>query len=183
MRSLDEAAELTYQNRGLAWTYALQRHNRHDFRDSVQDAMVGLLEACARHDPKRAALSTCAWQWMRVRVNEGFRKRRMVIVPAHIWDAAGADRRTDGFVSAEESPHLADRTVRPEQEKASARLDVQRLISHLKGRDRAIIVARYGLDGGPPLSLKATGQLFGLCRERVRQIELEILESLRLRAA
>ena len=56
------------------------------------------------------------------------------------------------------------------------------LLAHLPERSYHIIVAAYGLDGQPPLSLAAIGRLYGLSRERVRQIRNDALVLLRLPA-
>ncbi len=45
-----------------------------------------------------------------------------------------------------------------------------------------MIVSSYGLDGEAPLSLAAIGQLYGLSRERVRQMRNDALALLRLPA-
>ncbi len=42
-----------------------------------------------------------------------------------------------------------------------------------------MIRLRYGLDDGQPRTLDQIGKLFGLSRERVRQIEREVMGKLR----
>jgi RNA polymerase primary sigma factor len=57
------------------------------------------------------------------------------------------------------------------------RLD--RLLGKLTEREEAILRIRFGFDDGTPRSLAATGSVFGLSRERIRQIEGRALEKLR----
>ncbi|RPJ44088.1 MAG: sigma-70 family RNA polymerase sigma factor, partial [Candidatus Latescibacterota bacterium] len=57
------------------------------------------------------------------------------------------------------------------------RLD--RLLHNLSRREEAILRIRYGFDSGLPKSLAATGETFGLSRERIRQLERRALEKLR----
>jgi RNA polymerase nonessential primary-like sigma factor len=42
-----------------------------------------------------------------------------------------------------------------------------------------VIRLRFGLDDGQPRTLDQIGKLFGLSRERVRQIEREVMAKLR----
>jgi RNA polymerase primary sigma factor len=53
------------------------------------------------------------------------------------------------------------------------------LISKLDSRQRTILQFRYGLDGVEPLTLEQIGRLFGLTRERIRQLEAAALSKLR----
>lgn len=52
-------------------------------------------------------------------------------------------------------------------------------IKRLEARERAVVVARFGLDGGEGQTLEEIGQAFGLTRERIRQIETSALTKLR----
>jgi RNA polymerase primary sigma factor len=56
---------------------------------------------------------------------------------------------------------------------------LQKALSDLPDRDRAVLQLRYGLNGdGEPHSLEEIGRRLGLTRERVRQIERNALERL-----
>jgi RNA polymerase primary sigma factor len=49
----------------------------------------------------------------------------------------------------------------------------------LKDKERKVIVYRFGLEGEEPKTLEQIGNIFGLTRERVRQIEAAALAKLR----
>ena len=53
------------------------------------------------------------------------------------------------------------------------------LLSNLKEREREIISLRFGLKDDIPKTLEEIGEIFGLTRERVRQIEEEAIKKLR----
>lgn len=55
---------------------------------------------------------------------------------------------------------------------------VRRLLSDIDRREARILRLRYGLDGGEPLTLRQIGEVIGLTRERVRQLEAEALKKL-----
>lgn len=57
---------------------------------------------------------------------------------------------------------------------------VRNLLEQLEPRERQILELRFGLDGydGPPRTLKQVGQMIGLTRERVRQLEKQALADL-----
>ncbi|WP_448850907.1 sigma-70 family RNA polymerase sigma factor [Corynebacterium sp. 335C] len=57
--------------------------------------------------------------------------------------------------------------------------DVRKVLSMLETRERDVIKLRYGLDDGLPRTLDQIGRHFGLSRERVRQIEREVMAKLR----
>jgi RNA polymerase primary sigma factor len=59
--------------------------------------------------------------------------------------------------------------------------EIQDLLSGLPARDRQILRLRYGLDGDPK-TLEEIGEMLGLTRERVRQIERRAMDRLRVKA-
>jgi len=58
------------------------------------------------------------------------------------------------------------------------RIDV--LLKRMTDRERSVLILRYGLDDGISRTLGETAKLFGITRERVRQIELAAMRKLRL---
>ncbi|MET9486771.1 sigma-70 family RNA polymerase sigma factor [Nocardia sp. NPDC006630] len=57
--------------------------------------------------------------------------------------------------------------------------DVRVVLTTLDEREQQVIRLRYGLDDGQPRTLDQIGKIFGLSRERVRQIEREVMSKLR----
>lgn len=55
---------------------------------------------------------------------------------------------------------------------------LQELLAQLDSRQAKIISLRYGLDGAKPMTLKQIGEVIGLTRERVRQLQLLSLQKL-----
>ncbi|GAA4550042.1 sigma-70 family RNA polymerase sigma factor [Pseudonocardia xishanensis] len=58
--------------------------------------------------------------------------------------------------------------------------DLRRVLGTLEEREQLVIRMRYGLDDGQPCTLDQIGRRFGLSRERVRQIEREVMAKLRV---
>jgi len=57
--------------------------------------------------------------------------------------------------------------------------DIRHVLATLAEREQQVIRLRFGLDDGQPRTLDQIGKLFGLSRERVRQIEREVMIKLR----
>jgi len=57
--------------------------------------------------------------------------------------------------------------------------DMRRVLGTLDQREQNVIRLRYGLDNGSPRTLDQIGKQFDLSRERVRQIEREVMAKLR----
>ena len=88
---------------------------------------------------------------------------------------AGEDTDQLGSFIADES------AVSPEGSAVESAMNGQlyAALDTLESREREILKLRYGLRDGVPLTLEQTGKLFGITRERVRQIEEKALRKLR----
>ncbi len=62
------------------------------------------------------------------------------------------------------------------------RQHLEAVLSTLGERERQVVQLRYGLDDGRPRTLEEIGRLFGVTRERIRQIESKTLGKLRAHA-
>jgi RNA polymerase sigma factor (sigma-70 family) len=58
-------------------------------------------------------------------------------------------------------------------------LEVAKILTSLDSREREIIRLRFGLDRGEPRTLEEVGACFGVTRERIRQIEIQVIAKLR----
>ncbi len=58
--------------------------------------------------------------------------------------------------------------------------DINRVLRTLDEREQTVVRLRYGLDDGRPRTLDEIGRVFGISRERVRQIERDSMAKLRV---
>jgi RNA polymerase primary sigma factor len=79
-----------------------------------------------------------------------------------------ADREDPGAAAA-----VADLLRRQES--------LRELLDDLPPKEREILIDRFGLATGTPMTLESIGQRLGVTRERVRQIEMSALHKLRRR--
>ena len=78
------------------------------------------------------------------------------------------------FIEDDDSPEPAERA-----EQALLRGKLDDLLDTLQPREERILRLRYGLLDGHTYTLQEVGEMFGLTRERIRQIEQEALARLR----
>ena len=64
-------------------------------------------------------------------------------------------------------------------ENLSGSVDIIELLRRLKVKERQVVVLRFGLEADGPKTLEEVGQLLGVTRERVRQIESKSIKKLR----
>jgi RNA polymerase primary sigma factor len=57
--------------------------------------------------------------------------------------------------------------------------ELNQALSHLDARLARVLSSRFGLDGDKPKTLEEVGELLGITRERVRQLETRALRELR----
>ena len=89
-------------------------------------------------------------------------------------------------IGKEEDSRLGDfiednHTEKPAQAVAHELLreDLNEILSGLSPRERDVLRLRFGMDDGRQRTLEEVGQLFGVTRERIRQIEAKALRKLR----
>lgn len=171
--------------------------------DLINIGNLGLVEAARRFDPsRRAKFVTYAVWWIRKMICEAVsRESAIVFVPpyqrrlarrlagaatpaepireVHLdadWNNEDRGQRHELPATDETDPELA--TIRAQ--------DLERLraaLNLLPERERLVLQHRFGLDGGPELTLKDVGQALGISRERVRQIQQKALGLLGKRVA
>ena len=57
--------------------------------------------------------------------------------------------------------------------------NIREVLETLSLREAKVLVYRFGLEGGRPMTLEEVGQKFGVTRERIRQIEAKALRKLK----
>ncbi|MGO8703558.1 MAG: sigma-70 family RNA polymerase sigma factor [Candidatus Brocadiia bacterium] len=138
--------------------------------DLTSEGNLCLIRAVECYDFSREARFATYATWAltkhfaRVVPEENYRMSAFVTGQQARLDAAG-DARETSYERTELTEHI--------------RAVLDRAIVHLTERERAIIASRFGTRGQPAKTLEEIGQLIGLTRERVRQIEARALEKLR----
>jgi RNA polymerase sigma factor (sigma-70 family) len=142
------------------------------YEEALQAGRIGLWRALLGYDPARGtAFSTYAWVAIRRHI------RRAATQSA---EDASFRALSDSFVQAVDPPGRASRrSIDEELDHALVHDALRTLVFELPDRLLQIIVARYGLDGRPPRSLRQLGVQLGLSHERVRQLQQEALAWLR----
>ena len=77
---------------------------------------------------------------------------------------------------------VADDTNASTEDKAESfllREEIDSMLQGLNPRERDVIILRFGLETGHPLTLEEVGKRFNVTRERIRQIETAALRKLR----
>ncbi len=89
-------------------------------------------------------------------------------------------------IGEEDDSHLGDfikdeRNVSPEEYATNELLkdEISEVLLTLTEREEKVIRLRFGLDDGKSKTLEEVGQIFGVTRERIRQIEAKALRKLR----
>jgi len=138
------------------------------FADALQAGRTGLWRAILGYDPQRGTkFCTYAWPsimrhiWRTVKQESRDRLRSQLGAAVH----AEVNRETD--------PGLV-------WEARELQASLHGLVERLPDdRLRSIVLARYGLAGGPPATYRQIGTVWGLSGERVRQLHMQALVWLR----
>ena len=82
-------------------------------------------------------------------------------------------------VGDEEGSNLGDFVAEDKAESFLLREEIDAMLQGLSPREREVIILRFGLETGHPLTLEEVGKRFNVTRERIRQIETAALRKLR----
>ena len=142
------------------------------YEEALQAGRIGLWRALLGYDPARGtAFSTYAWVAIRRHIHraatQSVRETVVRSLSVPLDQAVGPSERASGQ-SLDES-----------LDRALVHDALLALVLRLPDRLRQIIIARYGLDAGPPRSLRQLGAQLGLSHERIRQLQQEALAWLR----
>lgn len=92
----------------------------------------------------------------------------------------------DALVGQEQETRLGDLIPDEQQQQQMEAIvlqdQCQQYLTCLNEKERELIVLRYGLQDGKHRSLAEVGEVFGVSRERVRQIEVKAMQKLRQQA-
>jgi RNA polymerase sigma factor (sigma-70 family) len=142
------------------------------YEEALQAGRIGLWRALLGYDPARGtAFSTYAWVAIRRHIRRAATQNAghpvVRCVPVSLEQALAP------------SDSAAGRSLDEALDRALVHDALLALLSQLPDRLRRIVVARYGLEGCPPRSLRQLGLELGLSHERIRQLQQEALAWLR----
>lgn len=164
-RNVQARNRLIVSNLRLALKIA-KKYQSHgpDLEDFFQEGCRGLIRATKTFDPSYGyKFVTYASHWVRNRVQraaEIHRRYRRVV--------KGIDEETIDFSNFEEKRHnLFANPV----EYHDLQMAVENALHFLDGRSQQVMRLRFGFEDGASHTLEQIGEILGLTRERVRQIE------------
>jgi RNA polymerase sigma factor (sigma-70 family) len=167
--------------------------DRHTFDELLSEGLETLLRSVDQFDPGRGfRFSTYATTAVRRTLFRALRRQKqMRQQQRRLTEEAAREAlpRRAGGQAPTTLAFWADEGDDPDAQDASAATaercppDLLRtLIAELTPRERLVLTRRYGLDGGAsPQTLQSLARELGVCKERVRQIELRARQKLRQR--
>ena len=101
-------------------------------------------------------------------LEEGEQIMRSAQTPVSLEKPVGDEEESEfGHFLTDENVPLPDEAADVSMRKET----LQKILSTLSHRERRVLELRYGLDGEHPRTLDEVGRMFGLTRERTRQVE------------
>lgn len=159
--------------------------------DLISEGNLGLLIAIDKFEPETGNhfISYAIW-WIRQSILKALNeKSRMVRLPANkIKDADiyGVDVTSlDTPINDDEDSSLGDVIQSTDDSPEDSVMEqtlteaIDKALSSFDDKERDIIIRRFGLHNTEPMSLQEIGSLYGVTKERIRQIEKKVLTSMR----
>ena len=157
------------------------------YEEALQAGRIGLWRAILNYDPARGtAFSTYAWVAIRRHIHRAATQaagkpcRQLLPHPPRWTPDPSATLHFDWAQYKRHGSGQGSRQALEESvEQALIHEALFTLVSQLPHRLRQVVVARYGLDGHLPRTLRQLGAQLGLSHERIRQLEQDALAWLR----
>ena len=166
-------------NQGLVFSIVKKYANGYvPVEDLIQEGNLGLIVAAERFDTERGfRFSTYAVWWIRGYTSRAARDMEMngrEVLSLDMPVGEDGDKNLLDIIPDEN-------TVSPCElaEKNELKQLVAEMVSCLRPRERRVIELCFGLNGTSEHSLKEIGEILGISKERVRQIEVKALGRLR----
>lgn len=178
----DTAARATLIERNLRLvSHIVKKYysRTNDTEDLVSIGTIGLIKAIDSFDPaKGTRLATYASRCIENEILMHFRAQRKTGGEVHLGDAIEIDK--DGNPLTLQDVIRDPRDMEQELEQKIRWEKVRRYIEAMPtGREREILVLRYGLDNKKPLTQREVAQRLNISRSYVSRIEKSVLTAIR----
>lgn len=176
---IEKRNALVEANQGLVISIAKRYENRYvPIEDLIQEGNLGLIAAAERFDTEMGRrFSTYAVWWIIGYVSKTIRDE---IIKGQKLQCLGLPVAEDGDnILADLIPDKNTMSPSELAEKNELNEHVKEMVSCLKPRERRVIELRFGFNGTQKHSHRETGEILGISKEGVRQIEVKALERLR----
>ena len=147
--------------------------------DMISIGTIGLIKAIDSFDPSKGTrLATYASRCIENEILMYFRAQRKTSGEVHLGDAIEIDK--DGNPLTLQDVIRDERDMEQELEQKIRWEKVRRYIEAMpEGREREILVLRYGLDNQKPLTQREVAQRLNISRSYVSRIEKSVLTAIR----
>lgn len=112
----------------------------------------------------------------------GMSQEKVVELLNLIQDPVSMDMQIDEDGDTSLVDMIADTSISTPYESAEETFikeNISKSLLVLNERERVVIMKRFGLDGGNPMTLEEIGKFYGITRERIRQIESKAMRKLK----
>ena len=150
-----------------------------NLEDLISIGTIGLIKAIDSFDPSKGTrLATYASRCIENEILMYFRAQRKTSGEVHLGDAIEIDK--DGNPLTLQDVIRDERDMEQELEQKIRWEKVRRYIEAMpEGREREILVLRYGLDNQKPLTQREVAQRLNISRSYVSRIEKSVLTAIR----
>ncbi|MBT9841509.1 sigma-70 family RNA polymerase sigma factor [Blautia sp. MCC283] len=102
--------------------------------------------------------------------------QNLSMIPASLNAAVGEEESSElGEFVMDQNATSADEII----ENYELRKILDELMSGLTPKERGVLIERFGLDDGVPKTLEEVGKIYGVTRERIRQMEVKALRKIK----